>query len=67
MTDRRPIARQAGLLIVSFIATLAILAGLLAESRAERCAGSDLVDGERRLVLVSEWLLMGKPTRSERG
>jgi hypothetical protein len=30
MTDRRSLARQAGLLIVSFIATLAILTGLLA-------------------------------------
>jgi hypothetical protein len=30
MTDRRPVARQAGLLIVSFVATLAILSGLLA-------------------------------------
>ena len=42
MTDRRPIARQAGLLIVSFIATLAILAGLLAvvSGRGRATAGS---------------------------
>jgi hypothetical protein len=30
MTDRRPVAHQVGLLIVSFVATLAILTGLLA-------------------------------------
>jgi hypothetical protein len=29
MTERRPLARQAGLLIVSFVATLGVLAGLL--------------------------------------
>ena len=30
MTDPRPLARQVGLLIVTFVATLAILMGLLA-------------------------------------
>src|SRR5580765_5664890 len=42
MTDRGPVARQAGLLIVSFVATLAVLTGLLAlvSGRLPASAGS---------------------------
>ena len=42
MTEPRPLARQVGLLIVSFIATLAILAGLLAavSGRGSRAGSS---------------------------
>ena len=38
MTERRPFARQAGLLLVSFIATIAILAGLVALASGRQVA-----------------------------
>jgi acid phosphatase type 7 len=40
MTSRRPLARHAGLLIVSFIATLAVLAGLLSVATGRERPGN---------------------------
>ena len=40
MTERRPFARQAGLLLVSFIATIAILTGLVALASGRQAASS---------------------------